>query len=146
MACESATIELRGESDVSDEFASKDALALFRFLQRRGFIRAPSNALPPPRLVRDASPLTGVDMVVADKDGVVAWRVAPGDMVTAGQVIGEIIDIEDVDASREPVIAKTSGLLFGLKRHHLVRPGQVIAKISGPEPLPWRLGGNLLTV
>ena len=73
-------------------------------------------------------------------------EVKPGDQVEAGQVIGEIVDIEDTDAARVKVISRASGVVFGLKRHHLVRPGQVIAKISGRDPLPWRLKGDLLTV
>lgn len=38
MACHSATIELRGQSDVYDEYASQDAANLFAFLVRRGYI------------------------------------------------------------------------------------------------------------
>lgn len=65
MACESATVELRGESDVSDELALRDASAIFRFLLRRGYI-AESPTLPvlvPPALKREASELSAVDMV-----------------------------------------------------------------------------------
>ena len=58
---------------MSDELAQQDALALFRFLRRRGFIKGEPG--PMPELLRDASPLTGVDMVVAETDGVVTWRV-----------------------------------------------------------------------
>lgn len=38
MACQSVTIELRGQSDVYDELASKDAANLFAFFVRRGYI------------------------------------------------------------------------------------------------------------
>lgn len=68
MACESATVELRGESDVSDELALRDARSIFRFLQRRGYI-AESTSGPdfslsaPPILKRQASDLSAVDMV-----------------------------------------------------------------------------------
>jgi hypothetical protein len=105
--------------------------------------------------------------VVSEKDGVVTWNVKPGDEIIAGQTIGYITDIEDPDTPRIKVISRATGILFGLKRHHLVRPGQVIAKISGiltkltlsielcsslnvisvgTDPLPWRLDGDLLTV
>lgn len=131
-------------AQVSDEWAESDAAALFRFLQRRGYIRGEPG--PEPSLLREASPLTGVDMVTAHKAGVVTWCSKPGDHVEVGQLLGEIVDLEDVDAPREAVKARTSGVLFSLKRHHLVRPGQVISKISGYSPLPWRLTGDLLTV
>lgn len=38
MACQAATIELRGQSDVYDELAASDAANLFAFLVRRGFV------------------------------------------------------------------------------------------------------------
>lgn len=38
MGCASATVELRGELDVSDETAFNDACAIYRFLQRQGYI------------------------------------------------------------------------------------------------------------
>ena len=98
-ACQTSTVELRGQYDVSqcqynnfrdtattvtsrfvffsflhrpmqvnDTLALKDATALFQFLQRRGYILADTSEgalpLPPlPSLLRDASPLTGVDMI-----------------------------------------------------------------------------------
>lgn len=148
MACESATIELRGESDVNDSLNKPDAECLFRFLQRRGYIggKEQSDTETLPALIRDATPLTGVDMIVAEKPGVVSWKVKPGDFVLEGQVLGEIVNIEDPYATRTPVRSKTSGLVFGIRRHKLVVPGQIIIKVSGEHPLSYRQGGgNLLT-
>jgi uncharacterized protein len=106
---------------------------------------ASRSQLPPlPALLRDASPLTGVDMVEADRGGIVAWKVRRGDIVKQGDTLGEILNIEDPDAPRVPVVAKTSGVIFSMSRHKLVRPGQVIIKVAGKEPLNWRTG-NLLT-
>jgi predicted deacylase len=172
MACQAVTVELRGESDVYDEYATKDAQAIFRFLQRRGLISmdasatavttgtaaasetgtgdtcdnatVPTSSLPLPPLIRNASPLSGVDMIEAEKTGVVAWRVKPGQVVSDGQVLGEIVDCEDPDAPRVEVKARTAGVVFSMSRHKLVRPGNVIVKVAGVEPLPWRTG-NLLT-
>ena len=47
---------------MSDAFATKDAKAIYRFLQRREFI---GGAHPGPiaALIRDAAPLTGVEMI-----------------------------------------------------------------------------------
>ena len=102
-------------------------------------------ALPPlPPLLRDASPLTGVDMVEATCGGIVAWRVRKGAIVKEGELLGEIINMEDPDASRVPITAKVSGVVFSMSRHKLVRPGQVVIKVAGKEPLSWRIG-NLLT-
>jgi predicted deacylase len=84
-------------------------------------------------------------MLEAKVAGVVAWRVKPGDEVITGDVLGEIVDIENIDIPRIPIIARTSGVIFSMRRHKLVRPGQVIIKIAGIDKLPWRLG-NLLPI
>lgn len=47
---------------VYDDLASADAQGLFRFLQRRGYIGGEPD-IPVPALIRDATPLTGVDMI-----------------------------------------------------------------------------------
>jgi uncharacterized protein len=74
--------------------------------------------------------------------GIVAWKVRRGDIVEKGTVLGEIVDIEDPDCPRRPVVSRTSGVVFS--RHKLVRPGQVIIKVAGEDVLEWRVG-NLLT-
>ena len=83
-------------------------------------------------------------MIEAIKAGIVAWKVKPGDVVEKGQLLGEIVDVEDPDIPRLPVVAMTSGVVFSMCRHKLVRPGQVIIKVAGMEILEWRQG-NLLT-
>ena len=40
-----------------------------------------------------------------------------GDMVEAGDLLGEIVCIEDVDAPRVPIVARVKGLVFARKRH-----------------------------
>jgi len=144
MACQSVTVELRGESDVSDELAIQDAAALYRFLQRRGFIRGAEKLTQPPPLKRQASPLTAVDMIDAQVPGVIAWKVPLGAYVQAGQLLAEIVSIEDPDAPRVAVTSRQAGIVFGRRRHALAIPGQTIIKVAGEEELGWRKG-NLLT-
>lgn len=137
-----------------DDLALGDACALYRFLQRRCVVQwssqSPANTYtsPPPPImhptVRDACPLSGVDMIKPTKMGIVAWRVRPGDEVTEGQLLGEIVDMEYIDEAREPIFTRTSGIVFGMRSHKLVRPGQIIVKVAGTTPLPWRKG-NMLT-
>ncbi len=126
-----------------------DAAAIFRFLQRRGVVSVPPHSppLPPlPALRRPASPLSGVDMIMPDAAGLVAWRVKPGDEVAAGEILGEIVDPDDPDRPRVPIVSNTAGVVFGMRRHKLVRPGQIIIKVAGCESLSWRKAGNLLTM
>jgi len=146
MSCQSVTVELRGESDVSDELASADASALYRFLQRRGYIKiaAPEGLPVAPALVRQASPLTAVDMIDAESPGVIAWKVPLGATVKAGQLLAEIVNPGDPDAPRTPVLSRQAGVVFGRRRHALAVPGQTIIKVAGDQELGWRTG-NLLT-
>lgn len=83
-------------------------------------------------------------MVEATAAGVLAWRVKAGDTVEAGQLLGEIVNIVDPDAERIPITSKTSGLVFGMRRHKLAVPGDIVIKVAGKESLTWRKG-NLLT-
>jgi predicted deacylase len=146
MACEAATIELRGEIQVYDDLAQKDAAALFRFFQRRGYIAVESGLTLSslPALLRDATPLTAVEMVEAPIAGVIAWKVDIGDTVSAGDVLGEIVDVVNLDAPRYLLRTRTSGVVYGMRNHKLIRPGETIIKIAGSDVLPWRTG-KLLT-
>lgn len=139
MQCQSVTVELRGERDVTDELAVKDAAALFRFLQRRGYI-AGGESLIPITTEMASYPLTGVEMIEAIVPGVACWKKHIGDIVNAGDILGEIVNIEDPDAPRTPVITKQSGVIFGVRPHALVRPGQIIIKVAGKDALDWRKG------
>jgi predicted deacylase len=47
---------------VYDELALIDAKAIYRFLQKRGYVGGKVLG-PTPEVLRDASPLSGVDMV-----------------------------------------------------------------------------------
>lgn len=114
-----------------DDIAEKDASALFRFLQRRGYIaESPDWPLPPlPPLLRASTPLTGVEMIEAPVAGVIAWNVHPGDHVNTGDVLGEIVDVADLDAPRRPLVSQTCGIIFGMRGHKLIRPGEIIVKV-----------------
>jgi len=138
MACEAATVELRGEGDVSDEFAMKDARAIFRFLQRRGYINstgadgssadiaaaeamvrerdllpsADAAAAPLPPLLKEATDLSCTDLIAAEAAGVIAWKAKRGDWVTKGQLLAEIVSIEvSKHAEKVPVSVFLSVLL-----------------------------------
>ncbi len=125
-----------------DELALGDAAALFRFLQRREYIALEDGktlpALPP--LLREPTPLEGVEMIEPPKAGVIAWKVDIGAEVHAGDVLGEIVDIVDIDAPRVLLRTRTSGLVYGMRNHKLVRPGDTIIKVAGREVLEWRKG------
>jgi predicted deacylase len=153
IACHSATIELRGQLDVNDVFASEDAQRIYRFLVGRGFIQddlsasySPSGSstttLKIPNELK-VVPLTGVDMMEVTVPGLIVWKTAVGENVKKDQLIAEIVDIEDVDAPRTPVIARIDGFIYGRALNKLAVPGDIIVEIAGKEKLDWR-NGNLL--
>ncbi|WP_158045846.1 succinylglutamate desuccinylase/aspartoacylase family protein [Skermanella pratensis] len=134
-ACLSATVELRGKSDVEDGTAASDADNILRFLQRRGLAAGPPGPVPPARCA--ATPLSGVDRLIAPLPGVVAFRREIGDFVKAGEVIGEIVDptAEDPRAARTPLVSRTSGLLWSRTQMKMAAAGETVAAVAGTMPL-----------
>ncbi len=84
-----------------------------------------------------------MDDLAVEHCGVVVWKVRLGDLVTVGQLVAEIINIEDVDAPRIPVFARCDGLILTFNDNQLHRPGQRLAKIVSKKPLDWRKGDLL---
>lgn len=139
-ACCAATIELRGDRDVSDALAAQDADGLIAFLAGRGFVDAPAN--PAPAKLPAATLLEAVDSISASHPGVLVWAIELGSEVKCGQLMGQLIDPET--GARHPITARTDGVFFAARGHRWVRPGQWIAKIAGHEKLAWRKTGALL--
>jgi predicted deacylase len=144
-ACLAATIELRGISDVSHTFASRDAENIFLFLQRRGLISGKASELPP--LINDATPLRGVEHVKATTPGVVVYFKTPGDAVQKGDLIAEIVNPLELDQNSRVTRVKSTidGILISINVDRFARPGRMLAKVAGKEPLTDK-GENLLTL
>jgi predicted deacylase len=134
-ACLSATIELRGKSDVDDGLAASDADNLFRFLQRRGLIAGHPGPIPPLRCA--ATPLSGVDRLIAPVPGVLAYHRQIGDLVQAGDVIVDIVDptAEDPRTARTSVATQTTGILWSRNQTKMAVAGETVAAIAGAKPL-----------
>ena len=143
--CFAVTVELRGETDITDRLAEQDARALLRFLMRKGVVSGDPGPLP--EMINDPTPLDGVDVPKAPASGVLAWHVKPGDSINKGQVIADLVDIEadDPTSARTPIHAGTSGFLFARRAAVLVRPGDQLCKIAGAEALDYRKSGALLS-
>jgi predicted deacylase len=144
-ACLAATIELRGISDVSHELAARDAENLYRFLQRRGLVSGNPEKLPP--LINNATPLRGVAHVKANTTGVVVYFKQPGELVKKGDVIAEIVNPLDsgTGGGAHYISAEIDGILISINVDRFARPGRLVAKIAGKEPLTGK-GENLLTL
>ena len=144
-ACLSGTVEFRGRSTVDETTAAADADNLFRFLQRRGVVAGDPGPLPEARC--EATPLEGVDMIRSPVAGIIAYEKAPGETVAAGEVVAVVVDPmnHDFAAARTELVCRCDGILYGRTEDRLARPGKVVCKVAGSEPLPDRQSGALLT-
>lgn len=144
LACFAATVELRGEVDVSDELAAADAAGIYRFLQRRGVIAGTPRPLPDRHC--QVTPLNGMDVVTAPAAGILAYHKTLGDRVATDEVIADLVTLAGSDprAARTPIRSRASGLFFARTVDRFVKPGQSICKIAGAETLDHRIEGKLL--
>jgi hypothetical protein len=141
MATLATTIELRGDRDVYDEYAIPDAENMFKFLQRRGLINGDPGPLPEPKC--DATPLSGVDRVMAPQGGMVVFGVEAGAKVKVGQELGYILDCET--GEKTPFSSRTDGVLYSRLGIRLIVPGGYLCSVAGENPLPGREGQLLLS-
>ncbi len=143
-ACMAATIELRGKADVDESVARQDALALFHYLQSTEVIDGAAPELPALRY--PATPLDGVEKILAPIGGVVSYNKHPGDMVSPGDVVCTVFDVAEYDTSkaRMELTASIEGVMFARRLDRLSRPGQVLCRIAGKQPLTGQ-SGPLLT-
>lgn len=138
-----AVVELRGETDVSDELAARDAEAICRFLRHRGLIEGDPVEVPDFRGI--AAPFEATEIVRAPAAGIVVYKQDLGALVAAGDTIAEIVDPLCRDPGRRaPVAASTAGRFFTRSRVRLAWPGAAIGKIQAERPLEGRQPGRLL--
>lgn len=140
-ACFSATLELRGQHDVTHALGAADAANLLRHLVRRGVIAGRAAALP--RLKSAITPISGMDVGYCPKNGYLTYHAPAGGKVKKGDAICDIIDPADPRgvAARTPMLARTDGVLFSRKRSGaLAWPGMVAFHIAGAKPLAHRKG------
>ncbi|MBY0238334.1 MAG: succinylglutamate desuccinylase/aspartoacylase family protein [Burkholderiaceae bacterium] len=129
-ACFAATVELRGESEVSYALARQDADALLQFLSAQGVLGASSAAPPvwPPALC-SATPLEGVEPLYAPHAGVLVYTRALGETVQPGDTVADIID--PVSGANTAVRSTVAGLFFARSAHRHVLRGMNIGKVAG---------------
>jgi predicted deacylase len=146
LSCYSTTVELRGFSDVSDEFSQQDSRGILAFLTTQNSIDRPPVSVPD--FTVQSTDLSAVDSVSAPVSGIVAWKAGIGDFVEKGQVIAEIVDItaQDPYSNRTQVNSRTNGLMFARPTARLVSEGDNIAKIAGSVALENISGGGLLSL
>lgn len=126
-ACAAATIELRGEMDVSYALADADARAILQFLAIEGVLDIPTGPLPAPQC--EPTPLEGVEPLHAPHSGVLVFHRALGSRLAAGDPVADIVN--PVSGKVTTLRAGAGGTLFTTTGHrHLLR-GMHVCKIAG---------------
>jgi len=143
----SATIELRGQTDVDDALARRDARNLLRFAHAEGILSLPEtgDGEEGPDVVPAVLPLQGAAHVRCPCAGVIAYRRAPGERIVAGETFAEVVRLDgDGINARMPVVSPIDGVMVVRQLQKLVRPGQRAALIAGDTALAERDAGHLL--
>ena len=129
-ACFAATVELRGEMDVGYALARRDARGLINFLAHAGVLDVQPDGMPAPLCA--ATPLEGVEPIVAPHAGVLVFLKNLGQKVQAGDAIADLID--PVSGATTTLACTRGGVFFARTAHrHLLR-GMAVGKIAGPVP------------
>jgi hypothetical protein len=130
-ACVGVTVELRGERDVTHEFARADADALLQYLGWRGVIAGPPQPLP--ELACEPTPLAGSIPVLAPHGGVLVHAQPLGTAVRRGELVAEIVDPLSGDVT--PLESPTDGVLYARESRRFVPAGTRVCKVAGCEPV-----------
>jgi hypothetical protein len=140
----SATVELRGQSDVDPDLARGDALALYALLADRGMLSDP--ALPPaPAWNGPAVRQDRVLNVSAPALGTLLFDCPLGARVSEGQLLARILASPGEETGEVEVRAPASGLLLIRARDRLARPGETIATLITDRPAKGAAAGRTLS-
>ena len=140
----SATVELRGQSDVDPALARTDALGLYALLADRGMLSDPE---VPPRPAWNG-PTVRQDHVLnvsAPALGTLLFDCPVGARVTEGQVLARILASPGDPAGEVPVHAPASGLMLIRARERLARPGETVATLITDRPAKGAAAGRTLS-
>jgi uncharacterized protein len=135
----SVTVELRGQRDVSHEFAERDAQGIVDYLIHRGVIEG--TPAPLPALAFPATPLAGTEPIVAPASGVVVFRADTGAWIEAGAPVADIVNplTDEVLTLRSTV----SGVMYARHSTRFATAGMEVARIAGDRPIR---SGSLLSL
>ncbi|CAM3882973.1 Succinylglutamate desuccinylase / Aspartoacylase family protein [Vibrio aerogenes CECT 7868] len=130
--CQSVTLELCGQADVSHNKSNQDAEALLNYLRHLEVLidRAADEYDPQTLYVSD---LTAVEPLKSPFGGVVVLCAEVGEQVTAGQLIAEVIDPVTDEVAQ--IRATHPGLLFSRTMRRTATAGMLVAHVAGEIPV-----------
>lgn len=126
--CNSTTVELRGEADVTHAWAQADAQAVFDFLVLRGVVHS-DVAVRVPAPAAQATPLAGSETLRTSVPGVVVYIADVGQQLAVGDLVAEVIN--PIDNTRHPIRAGVNGVFYARVRDRYALSGAEIGKIAG---------------
>ncbi|SCY29751.1 succinylglutamate desuccinylase/aspartoacylase family protein [Microvirga guangxiensis] len=126
-SCHSATLEFRGERDVSHETGKRDAAALIAYMTLRGVIAGEAPSIPEP--LCQPTPLAASEPVPSPATGIVVFQAQIGDQVKEGDVIADIVDPHSgtVTQAKSPC----DGVVFARIALRFATEGARLAKVAG---------------
>jgi predicted deacylase len=140
----SATVELRGQSDVDWALARRDARGIYEVLADRGILSDPGIA-PLPSWSGPAVRQDHVVNVAAPALGALVFEAPVGARLREGQCLARILAQPGDPAGEVSVLAPADGLLLIRGRDRLARPGETIATIICDRAAPGSAAGRMLS-
>ena len=123
-----ATLELRGQGDVNDRYATQDADGLYAWLCSYGIIDEVTALAEWPVEVRD---MAQMETILAPQSGVLIFEKELGDVVEQGQRFARILRRPGDPSSQVVLLAEQTGRMVTRYRDRLIPQGAVVAKFTG---------------
>ena len=123
-----ATLELRGQGDVSDQLAEQDAQGLYAWLCSCGAI---DEALTTGDWPVQTLEMGQMETILAPSPGVLILEKQLGDFVEEGQRFARILRRPGDPSSEAHLFAEQAGRMVTCYRDRLIGQGMVVAKFTG---------------
>jgi len=123
-----ATLELRGQGDVSDRYAEQDAEGLYAWLCGYGII---DDAVSPGDWSVEVKDMAQMETILAPQPGVLIFEKELGDIVEEGQRFARILRRPGDPSSEVVLVAEQTGRMVTRYRDRLISQGVVVAKFTG---------------
>ncbi|RKS27297.1 hypothetical protein BJ917_0135 [Pseudomonas sp. WPR_5_2] len=123
-----ATLELRGQGDVSDRLAQQDAEGLYAWLCGYGVI---DDSVSPIDWPVEAVEMGHMETLLAPQPGVLIFEKELGDLVEEGQRFARILRRPGDPSSEVVLYAEQTGRLVTRYRDRLISQGMGVAKFTG---------------
>lgn len=131
-ACQSVTLELRGQADVFHKESDQDAKALINYLRHLNVVTDQPAEIFNTEVI-PATDLAAVEPLKSNMGGVLVHCVDVGENVVAGQLIAEVIN--PITDEIQQIRTSQSGLLFSRSLRRTATAGMLVAHVAGEKKI-----------